>query len=140
MGKATKTNRKKYEIKLNIPDQRHMSYLSDGHAISCSSRLAQNQPFQSFENYLLDAVFARANQDIGQYAAYMKKQQEAAEKAKLQQIEDEAMDKEYEVDDSAIDNEVKNASDTNTDDELGEDIDTELNSEIADTGGQEEGA
>lgn len=89
MGKSTKTNRKKYELKLSLPDQRHLSYLSDGHAISNSVRLSKGESFQNFEGYLLDAIFKQANHDIGQYAAYLKaKQKETEEQTNAQESGD----------------------------------------------------
>jgi len=82
MGKKTRQQQKAFQLKLNVPDQRHLDYLANAHAIHSSRMIGANRPMSSFENFLLDCVFKTANEEIKAYNEAVAKQQAELAKEK----------------------------------------------------------
>ena len=80
MGKAAKKQKKQYQLILNVPDQKHISYLSDAHSIYNSKKLAKGENIVNFENFLLECLFKTANEEVRLYMQYQDQKQQQMEK------------------------------------------------------------
>lgn len=73
MGKSNR----KLELRVRVPDEKHMGYFNAALNIANGFRVAAKQPVISLETFILNAMITGSNAIHQEYAAYMAKQQSA---------------------------------------------------------------
>jgi hypothetical protein len=92
MGKANH----KLQLRIKVPDQKHMDYFQAAVNIANGVRVASNQPVISLERLCLNAIITGANQIHQEYAAAMARQA-AAQQSPLSEEEKAPLDNEDQI-------------------------------------------